>query len=635
MSAADGDNAMVEKLLRQPGIKINLTQKDGHAAIHIAAMKNSSKTLATLLAEQQIQINLVDRDNCTPLMLASQKGHLESVKVLVEAGADLTVASKDSFTARQLAAKNGHVKVATYLKELEDKIALKEAEKQQKALQSQIHQETEKEEHLQTQLSQTINLKDHQDEVLRLRQELEKLQASVKPLVDRYERKQQILQEQTYLRSQPLLKAFYQHFQIKMTELFLAYKVINSGMVDRTATTSDTVADQATSFISLVGGLIPLPGASYVASAINLGIQLGQKVLQKKEENKIDLVSKLIINLSEMEKQVEIAARLLSFKFERQIQALKEESTTTLAECAVCRLIEYLRAGKANDDEPLSDQLMIAIVEFNANQGKIPFTNKTIETHEKKPEKWHDKGIFQETGIVTAEGKTFISEKCRVDVYGFRNGTMDEAVRLKYALKGIDQTLVHSPLMASTSSATSAAAVVAPAPTKPAAAAGHASPAPVEHTKSDSALELENQRLKKQLAEMRQQSPHPKVTWDEVAKQVVQQAVIQFSTGVKIKHGKLSADHEAVLEKFLTAKLVAAKLKISAKNLGVLQEKLADSLKIFFHKKTSLGFHGANITMQMSSDQVATDQVFNHVITQVLTEFNSSQHKHTSTSAKH
>jgi len=58
-----------------------------------------------------------DATDVTPLMLAASKGLFENVKILVEAGADLTLENEEGLTALAFAEKKRKKKVATFLKE--------------------------------------------------------------------------------------------------------------------------------------------------------------------------------------------------------------------------------------------------------------------------------------------------------------------------------------------------------------------------------------------------------------------------------------------------------------------------------------------------------------------------------------
>ena len=55
--------------------------------------------------------DMVRDSGTSPLMLASQSGHVEIVRLLLEAGSDRNLANSDGYTALMAACGNGHVEV--------------------------------------------------------------------------------------------------------------------------------------------------------------------------------------------------------------------------------------------------------------------------------------------------------------------------------------------------------------------------------------------------------------------------------------------------------------------------------------------------------------------------------------------
>ena len=56
-------------------------------------------------------MDAVDEDGFTALMIASQEGHLDSVKYLLEIKADINICSSKFGTAMHRAACNGHPEI--------------------------------------------------------------------------------------------------------------------------------------------------------------------------------------------------------------------------------------------------------------------------------------------------------------------------------------------------------------------------------------------------------------------------------------------------------------------------------------------------------------------------------------------
>ena len=70
-----------------------------------------------MLVERGADINQVDGYECTPCWYASQKGHLEIVRLLVELGADINQANNNSCTPCYMACWKGHLDVVRLLVE--------------------------------------------------------------------------------------------------------------------------------------------------------------------------------------------------------------------------------------------------------------------------------------------------------------------------------------------------------------------------------------------------------------------------------------------------------------------------------------------------------------------------------------
>ncbi len=68
-----------------------------------------------LLKIPNIQLNLADLDGCTALMLAAEKGHLDTVKALISAKANLNITDKCGYTALLCAAHFNHILVSHHL----------------------------------------------------------------------------------------------------------------------------------------------------------------------------------------------------------------------------------------------------------------------------------------------------------------------------------------------------------------------------------------------------------------------------------------------------------------------------------------------------------------------------------------
>ena len=64
--------------------------------------------MVKVLVDAGVNVSTADKDGRTPLSLAAERGYLDVVKVLVGAGANVSTADKDGRTPLSLAAKRGH-----------------------------------------------------------------------------------------------------------------------------------------------------------------------------------------------------------------------------------------------------------------------------------------------------------------------------------------------------------------------------------------------------------------------------------------------------------------------------------------------------------------------------------------------
>jgi hypothetical protein len=436
----------------------------------LAAIYRDHATIALTLLQRGANPNQARDNGITPLIMASYKGHEPLVKALLVSGAQANYRAPLALgggRALHYALQENHSPLVPLLedasfKERDAEQARFNLQEKQKleALESQIQQLASLFQYFAHHHTQTNSLKEetilslkasqetlwHQEE--RKRQALE---SHIKALEDQLKRlsinqstadilrakeltelknqhtllwqEHQAFQmqeeEKTYLKQHPLLNTFYSTLERKLTQLFLAYKVLDTGLVAHAKTTSNKMADG----INLLGEFIPLPGLKAATTILSLTINA---VSDKREEKKVSLVARLTQNVTIMEQEIESAARMLSYRYEEQIKALTQKGATTLAECGVRRLIEYMRAGQLNDQDRLAHQLVQSVSTFQSHQGKFPFSNKTIETHTPRPSKWTDKGIFQSTGLKTKEGRFFIKAESKHAKYGYRLGTEQE-----------------------------------------------------------------------------------------------------------------------------------------------------------------------------------------------------------------
>ncbi|KAG2492688.1 hypothetical protein HYH03_009102 [Edaphochlamys debaryana] len=138
--AAAGGHADVIRALLKAGACVDALQSDSGTALHLVARNGHLEAAKVLLEagadkEAQTENNYLTaaagwrpihfaarqghaaliKDQNTPLTLAARNGHLEAVRVLLEAGVDRNTSGEADKTARQWAWERGHMEVVRLL----------------------------------------------------------------------------------------------------------------------------------------------------------------------------------------------------------------------------------------------------------------------------------------------------------------------------------------------------------------------------------------------------------------------------------------------------------------------------------------------------------------------------------------
>jgi ankyrin repeat protein len=95
---AAGDLKKV-KLLTSRGADVQARTKEGRTAIHVAARQAGTAEIVRLLLDKGADANDKDQAGATPLLLAAESGDLNTVKLLVERGADVQHRASPGFGA--------------------------------------------------------------------------------------------------------------------------------------------------------------------------------------------------------------------------------------------------------------------------------------------------------------------------------------------------------------------------------------------------------------------------------------------------------------------------------------------------------------------------------------------------------
>lgn len=110
VAALQGHTEIVRLMLEH---KVDPNQP-GWNALHYAAFENRAD-IAALLIAAGAQVNALAPNGQSALMLAAKRGHLETVRILVGAKADLDLADAEEGTALTMARKANQSEVAQFL----------------------------------------------------------------------------------------------------------------------------------------------------------------------------------------------------------------------------------------------------------------------------------------------------------------------------------------------------------------------------------------------------------------------------------------------------------------------------------------------------------------------------------------
>ena len=93
---------------------LDKTMSNGETFLTLAAMQGDQNSIRELI-DCGADVNIVNSNGDTPLTLAAEKGHVEAVIIFVESGANIDQCNRTKSTPLMLAIKNGHLNVAQIL----------------------------------------------------------------------------------------------------------------------------------------------------------------------------------------------------------------------------------------------------------------------------------------------------------------------------------------------------------------------------------------------------------------------------------------------------------------------------------------------------------------------------------------
>jgi ankyrin repeat protein len=105
---------------------VNLHNRDEYTALILAAEIGNKEVVDRLLNVEGIEIDAKNKFGKTALILSSENGHLEVVKLLKEHGANVLAVSKIKRSSLMLAAVKGHESIVKYLIQFPDTVLQRE-----------------------------------------------------------------------------------------------------------------------------------------------------------------------------------------------------------------------------------------------------------------------------------------------------------------------------------------------------------------------------------------------------------------------------------------------------------------------------------------------------------------------------
>jgi ankyrin repeat protein len=122
MASQKGHAAVVEALLAHEATEVNQARTDnGSTPLFVASQEGHAAVVEALLRHSAIKVDqaMTDGAGFTPLMIAAAKGQQQCVELLLDAGADRTIAATGSTfggkTAVDLAKMVGHASIVALL----------------------------------------------------------------------------------------------------------------------------------------------------------------------------------------------------------------------------------------------------------------------------------------------------------------------------------------------------------------------------------------------------------------------------------------------------------------------------------------------------------------------------------------
>jgi ankyrin repeat protein len=119
-AAKSGNLDEVQALLSMPiPPNIDAVNNDGCTALMLAAFEGHTEVVGILIEHganvDAVDVNAVGNNACTALMVAIMEGHTETAKMLIESGANVNAVGKWGLIALIIAASDGHTEIVDLL----------------------------------------------------------------------------------------------------------------------------------------------------------------------------------------------------------------------------------------------------------------------------------------------------------------------------------------------------------------------------------------------------------------------------------------------------------------------------------------------------------------------------------------
>ncbi len=105
-AVAAGDIQKLKMFLEQ-GADINAVNKEGETALMVAALEGRTD-MARFLIERGADLNAKDSVGATPLLYAALGGSLETIKLLIDKGSNLNARTRDGQTVLSISRMKGN-----------------------------------------------------------------------------------------------------------------------------------------------------------------------------------------------------------------------------------------------------------------------------------------------------------------------------------------------------------------------------------------------------------------------------------------------------------------------------------------------------------------------------------------------